>query len=238
MDKAHIVSAFDEGLDKIESLIIQMGGRAERQIVDASEALHNRDVARAEQVIASDKAIDQLQEQVDADIISLIALRQPKAQDLRAVIGALKVSANLERVGDYAKNMAKRTSVISNSPQIGSVTSTLNRIAGLVQSMLADVLDAYVKRDVDLANDVRARDEEVDHMNNSLFRELLTHMMENPGSITPCMHLLFISKNLERIGDHITGISEQVHFMVVGEYPADERTKVDVTSQTSADMNN
>jgi len=235
MDKAHIVSAFDEGLDAIESLIIEMGGRAERQIYEASQALHDRDLTRAQTVIAGDKVIDRLQEQVDADIINLIALRQPKAQDLRMVIGALKVSAGLERVGDYAKNMAKRTSVINQSPQIGSVTSTLKRIAQLVQAMLADVLDAYKSRDVELADDVRARDQEVDHMNNSLFRELLTHMLENPGSITPCMHLLFISKNLERIGDHITGIAEQVHFMVVGEYPEHEREKVDKTSYTSID---
>ncbi|MCL4135158.1 UNVERIFIED_CONTAM: hypothetical protein GTU68_066672 [Idotea baltica] len=216
-------------------MIVEMGGHAERQIMEASRALHDRDVDRAAQVIEADKAIDHLHEQVDDEIMRLIALRQPKAQDLRRVIGALKVSANLERVGDYAKNMAKRTSVISESPQVGSVTVTLKRIAGLVQSMLADVLDAYVSHNVELANDVRIRDEEVDHMHNSLFREILTHMMESPVSITPCMHLLFISKNLERIGDHITGISEQVHFMLIGEYPSEERSKVDTTSKASAE---
>ena len=234
MSTSHIVSAFDKELTDIESLTLDMGGRVEVQILEAIQALDSRDEERAEKIVKADKKIDQLHVQIDENIIKLIALRQPKAVDLRFVMGASKVAASLERIGDYAKNIAKRTGVISQSPPIREVTSTLKTISELVQAMLKDVLDAYVKRDVALAGNVRLRDEEVDHIYTTQFRSLLTHMIEDPRAITPCMHLMFVAKNLERIGDHITGIAEQVWFMVEGHYPEDERPKVDKTSYTSA----
>lgn len=234
MSTSHIVSAFDEDLKNIEGLTLQMGGRVELQILEAMRALDSRDIERAEKTVKADKEIDLLHEQVDESIIKLIALRQPKAVDLRLVMGASKVVASLERIGDYAKNIAKRTNVISQSPPIREVTSTLKTIGELIQAMLQDVLDAYVNRDVELASNVRLRDEEVDYIYTTQFRGLLTHMIEDPRAITPCMHLMFVAKNLERIGDHITGIAEQVYFMVEGSYPEDERPKVDKTSYTSA----
>ena len=236
MDATHLDTVFDQSLESIEILIASMGGRVERQILEASDALHTRDAQRAEEVVESDVEIDRLRSQIDADIMRLIAERQPKEQDLHMALGALKVAASLERIGDYAKNMAKRTGVISQSPPVGSATATLKRISGMVQSMLKDVLDAYVAHDIELANDVRLRDEEVDHIYNSQFRELLTHMIEDPRSITPCMHLMFIAKNLERMGDHITGIAEQVHFMATGEYPEEERPKVDQTGYSQLNL--
>lgn len=235
MNTTHIVSAFDKELKDIEFLTLEMGGRVELQILEATQALDSRDTARAEKTVKADKEIDRLHEQVDENIIKLIALRQPKAVDLRLVMGASKVAASLERIGDYAKNIAKRTNVISQSPPIREATSTLKTISELVQAMLKDVLDAYVRRDVALATNVRFRDQEVDHIYTTQFRGLLTHMIEDPRSITPAMHLMFVAKNLERIGDHITGIAEQVYFMVEGQYPEDGRPKTDMTSYTTAE---
>lgn len=232
MNDAHIVRAFDQDLGQLESLVMKMGGLVEKQVQDAASVLLNRDVELAEKVIAADKEIDALEEEIDAFAIRMIALRQPKAQDLRVVLAALKVGANLERIGDYAKNMAKRTNVLVQVPPVGSSAKTIKRMCGLVSDMVRDVLDAYVRRDKDMAEDVRARDEEVDQIHNTLFRALLTYMLEDPRNITPCMHLLFIAKNVERMGDHTTSIAEQVYYQVEGELPDDERPKRDVTSYT------
>lgn len=227
---AQIVTTFEDDLRQVERLLVEMGGLVERQIFDATAALHARDIDWANQIVEGDRAIDDLENDIDDKVIRLIALRHPRGADLRFTIGALKVATSLERLGDYAKNMAKRTLVISQSPPVGSITLTLKRMSELVSEMLKDVLDAYIRRDVDLAGSVRSRDESVDQLYNSQFRELLTHMMESPKTITPGMHLHFIAKNLERMGDHIAGIAEQVHFMVKGEMPEDDRQKSDNTA--------
>ncbi|MEM7213173.1 MAG: phosphate signaling complex protein PhoU, partial [Pseudomonadota bacterium] len=208
MNQEHIVKSFDEDLNKIENIIIEMGGLVEKQISDAATALNKRDIELAESVIAADKRIDDLEAAIDVDVVRILAKRQPMAQDLRAVVVAPKIGSNLERIGDYSKNIAKRTSVLAKTQRIGSATTTIRRMCELVQYMVKDVLDAYVSRNQEQASDVRLRDEEVDQMHNTLFRELLTYMLEDPRAITPCMHLLFIAKNVERMGDHTTSIAE------------------------------
>ncbi|MEZ5812211.1 MAG: phosphate signaling complex protein PhoU [Rhizobiaceae bacterium] len=230
MEQGHIVRSFDEELGQAESLFLEMGGLVETQIADAAEALARRDAELADKVRSRDAEVDALETRIDELAVRVLALRQPMAEDLRAIVSTLKVSANLERIGDYAKNVAKRTTVLAKSPPIGSSADTIRRMSKLVQTMLSGVLDAYVARDLEAADDIRRRDEEVDQIHNALFRETLTYMMEDPRSITPCMHLLFIAKNVERIGDHITSIAEQVHYLVSGEMPVDERPKGDVTS--------
>lgn len=231
----HIVQSFDADLDQIESLVTQMGGVVETQIADAVVALVSRDAELGDRVRKGDRHVDELETVIDSAVVSVLALRQPQAQDLRAVVAVLKISTNLERIGDYAKNIAKRASVLGEFRHIGASADIIKRMSALVQIMLRDALDAHVTRDLDLANDVRVRDEEVDQMHNTLFRELLTYMMEDPRNITPCMHLLFIAKNVERMGDHVTGISEQIHYVVAGSLPDDERSKSDVTSLTTLD---
>ncbi len=163
-------------------------------------------------------------------VVGILAQRQPMAQDLRTVVVAPKIASNLERIGDYAKNIAKRTSILAQVDPIGSAASTIKRMCALVQGMVTDVLDAYVQGDADKAEDVRLRDAEVDQLHNTIFRELLTYMMEDPRAITPCMHLLFSAKNVERMGDHTTSIAEQIHYMVTGEFFDEERPKGDKTS--------
>ncbi|MGH1419804.1 MAG: phosphate signaling complex protein PhoU [Hyphomicrobiaceae bacterium] len=232
MNSEHIVKSFDNDLNTIESLIVEMGGLVETQISNAISALIRRDQALGMKVLESDARVDELESTVDAAVIRILVLRQPKAQDLRSVIAVLKVAGNLERIGDYAKNIAKRAGVLGETPSIESSSNVLRSMGRLVQEMLKDVLDAYVARDIATADQVRVRDHDVDQMHNTLFRELLTYMMEDPRSITPCMHLLFIAKNLERMGDHTTGIAEQVHYIIAGSVPDDERPKQDITSVT------
>ncbi len=232
MDQEHIVKSFDQDLNQIESLIIEMGGLVEAQITDAATALKRRDVELGGKVISGDKRIDALESDIDQAVVRILAQRQPMAQDLRAVVVAPKIASNLERIGDYAKNIAKRTSVLAKTEPIGSSAGTIKRMCALVQDMVKDVLNAYVSRNAETADDVRMRDEEVDQMHNTLFRELLTYMMEDPRAISPCMHLLFIAKNVERMGDHTTSIAEQVHYMVSGEIFDEERPKSDTTSTT------
>jgi len=231
MDNAHIVKSFDEDLGQIENMILEMGGMVENQIMLSIKALISRDEELANSVRQSDKAIDALEAQVDEQALKILALRQPMASDLRNVICAMKVASNLERIGDYAKNIAKRTIALKNTGTVGSSEKTLNRMGDLVQHMVNDVLNAYVGKDLDMASELIIRDEEVDHMNNTLFRELLTYMMEDPRNITTCMHLLFIAKNIERMGDHTTAVAEQIHYVVTGQMPEDDRPKSDITSQ-------
>lgn len=230
MDNKHIVSSFDQDLKHIETLIMEMGGLVEKHIADAATALARRDCDLAATIIKGDARIDALEAAVDVAVVRILAQRQPMAQDLRAVVVAPKIASNLERIGDYAKNIAKRTSVLAKTQPIGSSTATIKRMSLLVQDMVKDVLNAYVARNAEAAEDVRQRDEEVDQMHNTLFRELLTYMMEDPRAISACMHLLFIAKNVERIGDHTTSIAEQVHYMVSGEIFDEERPKGDKTS--------
>ncbi|MBL4615431.1 MAG: phosphate signaling complex protein PhoU [Magnetovibrio sp.] len=232
MEQDHIVSSFDEELGRLDSIIAQMGGLAERQLADAVDALHRRDVDLAQKVIESDKLLDKLEQEIDDFAIRMLALRQPMADDLRAVVVALKMASNLERIGDYAKNVAKRTLTLSTMEPVGHATSSIQRMARQVQSMIKNVLDAYVAHDIAKADDVRLHDEEVDMMHTSLFRELLTYMLEDPRNITACTHLLFVAKNVERIGDHVTSIAENVHFLISGDMPAEERPKNDLSSET------
>ena len=236
MVNTHIVHAFDKDLKKIEGLLLEMGGLVESQIFNAMKALIERDIALGEEVRKKDKRIDALEHKISEKTVRLLALRQPMADDLRMIVAIMKVSASLERIGDYAKNIAKRLTVLVQVPPIGSSEKTLRRMSDMVQHMVSDVLDSFLKRDVDLADDVRRRDEDVDLMNNTMFRELLTYMMEDPRSITACMHLLFIAKNIERAGDHTTSIAEQVHYLINGTLPGEKRIKGDVTSTMSVEV--
>lgn len=235
MERSHIVKSFDEELGHIESLLLEMGGLVEIQIAESIEALLVGDSELAEKVRNDDRKVDMLEMKTDETAIRLLALRQPMAGDLRAVVCALRVSSNLERIGDYAKNIAKRSQLIGGKASIGSASNTLKRMGRMVQTMVGEVLDAFVNRDVAMAEELRTRDEEVDHMHNTLFRELLTHMMEDPRNITSCMHLLFIAKNLERMGDHVTGISEQIAYLVNGTLPDEDRPKSDLLEAIGAD---
>ncbi len=230
MEETHIASAFDRDLEKIQGMLIEMGGLVEHALAEATESLVTRDLERAAAVRAGDKAIDALEQKITERCVRLLALRQPMAQDLRMIVAIMKVSGNLERIGDYAKNIAKRLEVLVQMDPVGSSAKTLRRMSALVQAMISDVLDAFIRRDIAEADAVRARDEEVDSVHNTLFRALLTHMMEDPRRITPSMHLLFIAKNIERAGDHTTGIAEQIHYLISGALPEDKRPKNDQTS--------
>ncbi|MFK7940835.1 MAG: phosphate signaling complex protein PhoU [Roseovarius sp.] len=230
MNDGHIASAFDRDLEAIQAQIMKMGGLVEQAINHAAQSLDTRDEELAERVRAEDKAIDALEEQVNEATARMIALRAPTAIDLRLALSVLKISGNLERIGDYAKNMAKRTTVLSQMPAINGSTSALRRMSREVEHMLKDALDAYIRRDAELALSVVARDHDVDQMYNALFREFLTFMMEDPRNITPCMHLHFIAKNTERMGDHVTSVAEQVVYLVTGEMPDAPRVKMDRTS--------
>jgi phosphate transport system protein len=226
----HIVSAFDRDLEGIQAQIMKMGGLVEAAIRNAAKSLETRDEELAEQVRAGDAAIDALEESLNEEAARVIALRAPAATDLRVVLSVMRMSANLERVGDLSKNMAKRTSVLVQMQPIGQTAISLRRMAREVELMLKDALDAYIQRDEALAMDVIERDRDVDQMNNTLFRELLTFMLEDPRNITACMHLHFIAKNIERMGDHVTSIAEQVVFLTSGRKPDDVRVKEDTTS--------
>ncbi len=226
-DQRHIASAFDRDLEGLQAMLMKMGGLVEAAITDSASALVDRDIERAEQVRKGDKAIDALEEQVNEETARIIALRAPMGSDLRTLLTVIKIAAGLERMGDYAKNMAKRTSVLAGQPVLNGSEQALKRMAKEVELMLKDALDSYINRDVALAEDVRQRDHDVDQMYNALFRQFLTYMMEDPRNISPCMHLHFIAKNVERMGDHVTNITEQVIFLVTGEMPDDARPKED-----------
>jgi phosphate transport system protein len=231
MTSDHIVKSFDEQLNRLEHSIAEMGGLAETQLAAAVDALLKRDSDKAAEVAAADARIDEMEAQVDQLAISLLALRQPMASDLRAIVCALKTSAIIERIGDYAKNVAKRTGALAEFPPVPPAFPVA-RLGRVAQEMIKDVLDAYVSRDVDKAEMVRDRDKELDTLYTSVFRELLTYMMEDPRNITSCTHLLFVAKNIERIGDHTTNIAENVHFLVEGEFPPEERQKDDTSNFT------
>jgi len=230
MSNQHIASAFDRDLEGVQAQILKMGGLVEDAIRLAAQSLETRDEELAEKVRAGDKSIDALEDAINERAARIIALRAPTAIDLRVILSVIKISANLERIGDYAKNMAKRTGVLSQMPAVGDGTGAIRRMAKVVDGMLKDALDAYIQRDADLAADVIARDEDVDQMYNALFREFLTFMMEDPRNITACMHLHFIAKNTERMGDHVTAIAEQIVYLVTGQHPDEARPKADHTS--------
>ncbi|MFZ0695053.1 MAG: phosphate signaling complex protein PhoU [Alphaproteobacteria bacterium] len=216
MDSEHIVKAYDEELRHLNSAIMEMGGIAEQQIASAIQAVVKRDSDLAAGVVEEDDRVDQLEHEVASFSVRLLALRQPMASDLRNIIAALKVSSDIERIADYAVNVAKRAIAI-NMIQTVAPVARIPRMGKLVQAMLKDVLDAYVERNVNKAMNVWEHDKDIDDMYDSLFRELLTYMMEDPRSITACTHLLFIAKNIERIGDHCTNIAEDIYYLVHGQ---------------------
>ncbi|CCQ73395.1 phosphate signaling complex protein PhoU [Magnetospira sp. QH-2] len=232
----HTNRAFEQELKTLENTVAKMGGLVEAQFSDAILALVRGNTKLSTEVMAHDERIDEMEREIDQMTLRILALRHPHADDLRAVIAALKVASTLERMGDYAKNVAKRNLALAKAPAFSGAITTISRMGTLVQEMVKNVLDAYLSRDTEMATDVWNRDEEVDQLHTSLFRELLTYMMEDHRNITACTHLLFIAKNLERIGDHATFIAEQVHFLVEGEIPDQERPKDDSTSTTVVEI--
>jgi phosphate transport system protein len=215
----HTVKAFDDDLDQLRATISEMGGLAEDAITESMRALVQRDTETAFRIMERDKRIDELEAQVEAAAVKLIALRAPMADDLREVIAALKISSMVERIGDYAMNIAKRVPVLEESNI--EPLSLLPEMARIASEMVHNVLDAFAARDPDKAVLVCERDRAVDDFYNSIFRTLLTHMMENPHNITPATHLLFVAKNLERIGDHATNVAEMVYFAATGHHIAE-----------------
>jgi phosphate transport system protein len=226
-EQKHIVSAFDEEIESLKARMIEMGGLAERSVTDAVSALDKRDVELAARTVAADGRIDGIEMEIEEKAVLMLARRQPLAADLREVMAAMRIASNLERVGDLAKNIAKRTAAIGNEHQPRQVSRGVNHMADLALLQLRDVLDACANRDAAKAIAVRNRDGEIDALYNSLFRELLTYMMEDPRSITMAAHLLFCAKNIERIGDHATNIAETVYYMVTGTRLSAERQKDD-----------
>ncbi len=231
MSSEHIVKSFDEELKQLSQMVAQMGGLAEAQLQAAIEALVARDAEQAARVVQGDVRIDQLERQIGAQTIRMLALRQPMAQDLRQVVAALKISSDIERIGDYSANVAKRAIALTQSPPMRPVGG-IARMGRLVQQIIKDTLDAFSDNDADKAVAAWKRDQDVDDMYNSLFRELLTYMMEDPRNIGPSTHLMFIAKNIERIGDHATNVAEIIHYLVRGEDITEARPKSDKTSFT------
>ncbi|WP_194744434.1 phosphate signaling complex protein PhoU [Thermaurantiacus tibetensis] len=218
---------FDEEIDELRTLVSEMGGLAEAQIATAIDALVRRDGDLGLHVAEADAELDRMEAEAEAKAVAIIAGTAPGAEGLRELVAALKISAIIERIGDYAKNIGKRASSMAAAAPVQPV-AIIPEMGRLASSMLKDALDAYVERDARLALDVMMRDTSVDDLYNSLFRSLLTYMMENPHHITPSAHLLFIAKNIERIGDHATNIAEMVHFQVTGQHLV-ERPKADQT---------
>ena len=221
----HITRAFDRDLESIQALVLRMGGLVEAALSDAAAALETRDDALSLRVRTGDAAIDALEEQVNSECARLIAIRAPTANDLRTVLAVMKIASSLERCGDYAKNLAKRAVVLGAMQPIEGAAGSIRRMARQVGLLLKNALDAFITRDVGLAEEVRLQDQDVDQMYSALFREFLTHMMEDPRHITACMHLHFIAKNIERVGDHATTIAEQVIYLATGTLPDAPRPK-------------
>jgi phosphate transport system protein len=227
----HTVKAYGEELNSLTAEVVRLGGLAEVQVADAVEAFARRDLSVAQVVIERDDKLDTLEAEIERKAIRLIALRQPVAQDLRRTVSAMKFGMQLERCGDLAKNIAKRCMILAEAEPLTPLTRSIERMGNLVAARLKDVLDAYTSGNLDRAVAVWARDDEVDEHYNSLFRELLTYMMSDPRTINSCAHLLFIAKNLERIGDHATNLAEIVYFEITGEDLVSERPKGDALTR-------
>jgi phosphate transport system protein len=225
----HTAKVFDADLAKLTQRVAEMGGFAQKQISDAMDALLRRDAVLAHQVVASDAIVDDLQHKIEEKAVETIALRQPMAVDLRALVAMLRISNDLERIGDLAKNIGKRTIAMGNDHSQRTLMRGLRHMGTLVVAQLASVLDSFVDRSPVKALKVWQSDKEVDSLYVSLFRELLTYTMEDPGSVSMCIHLLFCAKNIERMGDHATNIAEAVHYMVEGRAIAGERPKADTS---------
>jgi phosphate transport system protein len=220
----HLVKSYDLELKRLRNLLTEMGGIVESQVAAAAEAIMTLDPAAAMRVVEEDPKVDAMEREAEQFLIRLLALRQPVAGDLRQIVAALKITGELERIGDYAANVAKRTIVLAQFSMPYSLAG-LAHMAQLVQEHLKTIIDAIGENDADKAIEVWRSDQVVDDMYNAIFRELITYMMEDPRNITPCTHLLFIAKNLERIGDHETNIAEMVHYAVKGEVLPDSRPK-------------
>lgn len=228
----HLVASYDQDLQAIAAQIAEMGGLAEGLVADAVSALVRGDSELAQKVIASDSRLDRLQHTVEDQVVRIIARRQPVGIDLRHIFAALRISGDIERVGDLAKNIAKRAIAMGGAVKMKSIAIGVEHLAEIALEQLKDVLDAYVSKDAAEALSVRQRDEQIDALYTSLFRELLTYMMEDPRNITFCTHLLFCAKNVERIGDHATNVAEAVHYIVTGEQVLEDRPKAtDATLQ-------
>ncbi|MDB5375790.1 MAG: phosphate transport system regulatory protein PhoU [Rubritepida sp.] len=227
--RTHIVTSYGEDLRRLREMIARMGGLAERQVADSALSLVRRDSDLASEVVMRDAQLDAMEREVEQYCVRLLALRQPMAGVLRLIIACMKISQDLERIGDYARNGAKRAIVVSQQPLMGSLNG-FERMAELVQENLKGAIDALVEDDAAKADEVWGNDEPIDGIYNGIFREMLTFMMEDPRNITAATHLLFIAKNLERIGDHATNIAERVHFAVLGESLTEERPKADISS--------
>ncbi|MBD9479817.1 phosphate signaling complex protein PhoU [Pseudoxanthomonas sp. PXM02] len=227
----HIVKSYDEEQRRVVAEIVRMGETAVAQLEAAMDVVERRDDKAAQRIIANDEAIDAIEHQVSHDLMQL-ALRGPMARDLRVILAGLRIPADIERIGDYAANVAKRSIALNLAPPMPQITG-LRALGKLAARQVRDALAAYQTSDAEQAVQVRARDAELDAHYTALFRELLTYMMEDPRNITPCTHLLFMAKNLERIGDHATNIAENVWFLVHGEQPLPPRDKRDETSTTA-----
>ena len=225
MASEHTLKRFDEELERLNATINEMGGLTESQFAKALTAVRDGDTQMAEEVIVADARVDALDQAVQEQTVHLLALRQPMAVDLRVVLSSIKIAAALERIADYAKNTAKRGIVLSQAMPPAAAVAGIDRLGRLVRAALKDVLDAFADDDVEKAHDVWNRDEEIDQVYTSLFRELLTYMMEDPRTITACTHLLFMAKNIERAGDHVTNIAELVSFRSTGQSFAEARRK-------------
>jgi len=233
MTLEHTVKSYDEELNSLQHGIAEMGSLAEGELQNAVQALVRRNADLGHQIVLDDARIDELEQQATAQVVRLLALRQPMASDLREIVAALKISSDLERIGDYAANIGKRVVALSQTPPF-KLPASLPRMGWLAQQNIRDVLAAYAERNPDKALRAWQADEELDETYSSLFRELLTHMMEDSRNIGSCTHLLFIAKNIERIGDHATNIAETVYFMVLGEPIGTARPKGDSTSYMTA----
>lgn len=234
----HILKAFDAELGDLRRRISELGGLAEKMLADAVKALARQDTALAQAVILADARMDTIQREVEEQAILTIARRQPMAVDLRETVSAIRVAGDLERIGDLAKNIAKRVVAIAGQSQPSKTVLGIQSMSDLVLAQLKDVLDAYTGRDIAKARDVWQRDGAVDALYTSLFRELLTYMMEDPRNISFCVHLLFCAKNVERIGDHTTNLAETIHYLVTGENLPADRPKDDQANFATAEVKN
>jgi len=225
----HLVKSYDQELKRLRNMMTQMGGIVETQVALAADAIMQRDAASATRAVEEDPKVDALEREVESFVIRLLALRQPVAGDLRQIVAALKITGDLERIGDYAANVAKRSIVLSQFSLPYSLAG-LAHMARMVQGQLKSIIDALGENDAEKAVEVWRSDQVVDDIYNAIFRELITYMMEDPRNITPCTHLLFIAKNLERIGDHATNIAENLYYAVTGETLPDSRPKGDTSA--------
>ncbi len=233
MNNSHITTAYDEELKYLTRRISEMGGKAEQMAADAVRALVTGDAPLAQKIISEDVILDAAEREITDKAVLTIAKRQPVASDLREIMGAIRIASDLERVGDLGKNTAKRVIAVDQAGVPRALARGLEHLSDLALMQLKEVLDVYATRSAEKAEAIRDRDEEIDAMYTSLFRELLTYMMEDPRNITPCTHLLFCAKNLERIGDHATNIAESIYYITTGNQPEGERPKDDESASVA-----